>query len=365
MEYDDRRALGQASFAGLELGSFNIDSLRDWIWSALERLTGPLQLAILLRYFTDSGSYQQIAAVCGVPVGTIRSRLNQARAKLTDTLLESAAAAHDDTAALTARRQCEAENLISSAPRGEFREALAALTAPDLTLIGPQGQRAQGRDTLAHIMDSDLQAGVRQQPIRVTAAHHLTILECDLINPAWDPQHCPPAVLWVMTQPSERIEQIKLFHPTPPRPAPPRPSGRDHASPARSQTTGLPHRHAPVRRDLTRHPATGPQCADNLGRHDANGLSRQGHGVRGEYLFGDPAVVREMSPVMLHRRAGCRLTICSLHLRLGCQPGSVSGPCRRRLDAPGNRALRIKYRGMTGVPARWRLITCRGGGRAC
>jgi RNA polymerase sigma factor (sigma-70 family) len=192
-------------------------SLRDWIWSALERLTGPLQLAILLRYFTDSGSYQQIAAVCGVPVGTIRSRLNQARAKLTDTLLESAAAAHDDTAALTARRQCEAENLISSAPRGEFREALAALTAPDLTLIGPQGQRTQGRDTLAHIMDSDLQAGVRQQPIRVTAAHHLTILECDLINPAWDPQHCPPAVLWVMTQPSERIEQIKLFHPTPPR----------------------------------------------------------------------------------------------------------------------------------------------------
>jgi DNA-directed RNA polymerase specialized sigma24 family protein len=37
-------------------------ALRDWVWSALETLTEPSQLAVLLRYFTDVGSYQQIAA---------------------------------------------------------------------------------------------------------------------------------------------------------------------------------------------------------------------------------------------------------------------------------------------------------------
>jgi DNA-directed RNA polymerase specialized sigma24 family protein len=41
------------------------------------------------RYFTEASSYQQIAAACRVPVGTIRSRLSEARRKLTAALLQS------------------------------------------------------------------------------------------------------------------------------------------------------------------------------------------------------------------------------------------------------------------------------------
>jgi len=36
-------------------------ALRDWVWSALETLSEPLQVAVLLRYFTQVGSYGQIA----------------------------------------------------------------------------------------------------------------------------------------------------------------------------------------------------------------------------------------------------------------------------------------------------------------
>jgi RNA polymerase sigma factor (sigma-70 family) len=187
--------------------------LRDWIWSALETLTEPLQLVILLRYFTNTGSYDQIAAACGVPIGTVRSRLNEARRKLTHVLQASSAAAHDDAAALAARRRRQAADLITSAPRGDFRQALTALAVPDLDLVGPQQQRARGLDALVHIMDNDLEAGVRQRLARVTAGRRVTILECDLINPAWDPRHCPPAVLWLMTTHGERIERIKLLHP--------------------------------------------------------------------------------------------------------------------------------------------------------
>jgi RNA polymerase sigma factor (sigma-70 family) len=188
-------------------------AMRDWIWSALERLTEPLQLVILLRYFTNAGAYDQIAAVCGVPIGTVRSRLNEARRRLTHALQVSSAAAHDDAAALAVRRRREAADLITSAPQGEFRRALAALAVPGLDLVGPQGQRARGIDALVQIMDNDLEAGVRQRLTRVTAGHRVNILECDLINPAWDPEHCPPGVLWLLMMHDERIERIKLFHP--------------------------------------------------------------------------------------------------------------------------------------------------------
>lgn len=39
---------------------------RDWIWHAIDELTPSL----LLRYFTDVNSYEQIADVLEVPVGT-------------------------------------------------------------------------------------------------------------------------------------------------------------------------------------------------------------------------------------------------------------------------------------------------------
>ena len=190
-------------------------AFRDWVWSAVNELSAPLQVPLLLRYFTPARSYQQIAAVCDVPVGTVRRRLNEARRKLAAALQGCADAAHDDTAAVTERRRQVAENLLSAAERGETRAALTAAAEPDLHLIGPQGQQGHGPGVLAEIMDSDVAAGVHQRLRQVTAGHRITILDCELRSPAWDPEHCPPGVLWVLTMHDEWIPKVRLFHPTP------------------------------------------------------------------------------------------------------------------------------------------------------
>ena len=65
-------------------------ALRDWVWSALEDLSPGLRLVTMLRYFTDVTSYEDIAALCAAPVGTVRSRLHQARTQLAGALLRSA-----------------------------------------------------------------------------------------------------------------------------------------------------------------------------------------------------------------------------------------------------------------------------------
>jgi RNA polymerase sigma factor (sigma-70 family) len=201
---------------GIDVGpeeSIDRNALRGWVWSALESLPTSFQVVVLLRYFTEIRSYAQIAAVCEVPVGTVRSRLHQARRRLTERLLNESHDSHSDSAALTARRQYDAEELLASAPRGDFRATLAALAVPGLQLVGPQGQRGTGHELLVQIMESDLNAGVCQRLVNVTAGQHVIILECDLLNPTWDPEHCPPSVLWLAQVSVAGIERIRLFHP--------------------------------------------------------------------------------------------------------------------------------------------------------
>ncbi|MET7304818.1 sigma factor-like helix-turn-helix DNA-binding protein [Embleya sp. NPDC005575] len=54
--------------------------MRDWIRSAIEELPPKLRVVLMMRHFTGITSYEDIAAACDVPVGTVRSRLDPTRA---------------------------------------------------------------------------------------------------------------------------------------------------------------------------------------------------------------------------------------------------------------------------------------------
>ncbi len=69
---------------------------RDWVWAALAELPEALRVTALLRYFGSHASYAEIAAILGVPVGTIRSRLHEVKLQLAGALLRTAELEHDE-----------------------------------------------------------------------------------------------------------------------------------------------------------------------------------------------------------------------------------------------------------------------------
>ncbi|RKR92002.1 RNA polymerase sigma-70 factor (ECF subfamily) [Micromonospora pisi] len=187
-------------------------SLRDWTWHAVNELSEPLRLVTLLRYFSGASSYEEIAALCGVPVGTVRSRLNQARRKLATALRDTADLAHEDSAALhdTCRRQFE--EVLAAAGRGEFERAVREYWWPDADFIRPNGERRTERSYLVEAMERDLAAGVRQRITGAVASRDVMVWEAALIDPPDDPEHCPPAVVWLHSVRAGRTKRLRLFH---------------------------------------------------------------------------------------------------------------------------------------------------------
>lgn len=193
-------------------------ALRDWIWAAVESLSPALQLPVVLRYFSAGiTSYQRIAEACGVPVGTVRSRLHQARGVLAGALNATAATGHEDALRRTENSWQEARETLAAAERGEFGKVVEDRYSPAVSLLAG-GERLGGAGLLLAGMDSDLSAGVRQRPVHVVAGRSLVVWEMELISPADDPDHCPPGVAWIMSLAGGRFDRVSLHHA--PRPAP-------------------------------------------------------------------------------------------------------------------------------------------------
>jgi RNA polymerase sigma factor (sigma-70 family) len=182
---------------------------RDWVWHAVEQLSPPLRVVTLLRYFSGITHYEQIAAICGVPVGTVRSRLSKARALLIQRLLSTADAGHSDIAELTAARRREAEQTLFT---GQFEQILKDTWHPEVETLWSDGRRMRGTAHLVGVLERSEQARVQQRLTGVTASRDIVIWEMDVLNPPDDPAHCPPSAAWLMFLEAGRVRRFHLLH---------------------------------------------------------------------------------------------------------------------------------------------------------
>jgi RNA polymerase sigma-70 factor (ECF subfamily) len=184
---------------------------RDWVWRALEDLSPPLRLVMMLRHFTGVTAYEDIAAACGIPVGTVRSRLAKARGQLSARLLATADDPYGDVAAQTAVRRREVEEVLDGAEHGTLDDVLAAYWRPDAKYSWSGG----GGDTASFLraMYQDIEDGVRGRLTNVLASREVAVCEIDLTSPPEDPFHCPPAVVWIQHLQAGRPSSVHLFHP--------------------------------------------------------------------------------------------------------------------------------------------------------
>lgn len=191
--------------------------LRDWVWNALGQLPEASRATLLLRYFGSFESYDEIAKILDVPVGTVRSRLFDGKARLADLLLVQAGLAESSQRALEQERSAFVVDSFQELFRCGRCDPFFAAHAEDLEIHWSGQQITRGRHHLQAEIASDFEAGVTVTPRRILVSGNVTVVEGTFENPPDDPQHCPPGLALILVHNGGHIVRLHLYlSPRPP-----------------------------------------------------------------------------------------------------------------------------------------------------
>ena len=216
------RGVGSGFFESSVEETIDRMAMREWVWSALGELPEDLQVTAMLRYFGGHCSYEEISATLGVPMGTVKSRLNTVKLRLAEALLETASLEHDETRWLAAARTNFFEAAYMQYNRAEGCDILASAYSEEMMFSLSDGRVfTRGYEFMIKEWRDTLEIGVQMRPEEVISSKDVAVIECDVDSPPEYPEHCPPAISQVAVYREGRIYRVHWYFPT-------RPAREDH-----------------------------------------------------------------------------------------------------------------------------------------
>lgn len=184
---------------------------REAIWSGLSALGEDERLTLMLRHFSRCTSYDSIAAVTAVPVGTVRSRLHRAHQRLAGELRRHAGGPSDCQLRLESQRRAEWEGFYDVVLHAPERRTYRQLFHDDV-LIEEWGVTTRGIDDWVALERPAIELGVTAQVVDVVASYDVTIVEIDFLNPPETPDHCPPHGTFVHRLTEQRTSRLAIHY---------------------------------------------------------------------------------------------------------------------------------------------------------
>lgn len=187
--------------------------LNHRIAAAFYDLPPLLQETATLRYFTELNSYEAIAETLGIPVGTVRSRLAEARTQLKKTLVAS-----ESNEDLKKSDTANAWENFYWDTFDQFFERPAALEQyynhleRDLSIIFTSGKHSKGRELMLRDFQDDIRVGIQVSNHSILSTGKITIVDSRFINPPDHPDHCPPAGAIVHYHDANKTWQVRYHH---------------------------------------------------------------------------------------------------------------------------------------------------------
>jgi RNA polymerase sigma factor (sigma-70 family) len=187
-------------------------AMRDRVWRALDALPPDERLTVVLRYFTRCATYDAIARLTAVPIGTVRSRLNRGRSRLASALVDTVSSAAANHMSVEAARREQWEDFYGTLHEHPAPRTYQELFAPDVDVRDRSGRWIGLTDWAAHEREA-IELGVRATVVNLFAGRDVTVVELDFTNPAAAPHHCPPRATFVHRLARGRSRQLRIHYP--------------------------------------------------------------------------------------------------------------------------------------------------------
>jgi len=176
----------------------------------LESLPEVLRGVLLLRYFSAWNSYEQIAGILCIPVGTVRSRLNQAKNKLLQrwrscVLRDRAVYSNSDE-----WNEFYAHHFVNLYSSLSCRDNFLDHIGKDLELYRA-GAVVNGRRWIEQEIEGDLEHGSYFRDVNVVGSGNISVVEVATQNSHDHPNRCPAQMAIVLFRKGRKVERLHLF----------------------------------------------------------------------------------------------------------------------------------------------------------
>lgn len=183
----------------------------DQLHAALKKLPETFRAPLLLRYFSGFPAYNQIAAILSLPIGTVRSRLNEAKLKLAKKWEQPV-----DSALDAAKERDEWNSFYFDTFSGihdhdgcknKFMEHLHK----NVELVYPNGKSNTGSWVFEKMIMDDRDAGSWLKPSNVVSSGNISIIETNHFNSPEHPHHCPAHSVLVLQRNNREVSKMNLY----------------------------------------------------------------------------------------------------------------------------------------------------------
>jgi RNA polymerase sigma factor (sigma-70 family) len=193
-------------------GEIEKNNMNEFLWERISRLSETLRIVVLLRYFSNYNNYDNISEILDIPIGTVRSRLNEAKKQLRKTWNLSLSDMPQNI-----KNEAEYWNefyeysfkFIQRDPivKQNFNNHLL----PDLTINFTSGRTKQGRELIAKEIEDDLIYGTSYKMGSIFNLKNIGILQGENINSSEYPDRCPPTSTLIFYRKKDKTFHL-LFH---------------------------------------------------------------------------------------------------------------------------------------------------------
>lgn len=176
---------------------------------ALGMMPEKLRLTLLLRYFTEDNDYDTLANRLGIPVGTVRSRLNDAKGRMRAAWQDVADAVNlpGETESWT---QFYAESFGSVHFTERARQRFMSHLDRDLHIILTSKRELTGRGYMEDMLEEDLRYDTWYRPVHVTTSGTLTVIDGESVQPATS-HRCAPRTTFVVCREGNKAVRLHIY----------------------------------------------------------------------------------------------------------------------------------------------------------